>query len=772
MAVTVLQKVSRALHLQSVWFRRAVKAVWIVFFLIIVGGPLYILSVKYNLFGLYGDMPSLKQIENPENDLSSEVISADGVSLGRYFRFNRSQVPFNKLSPALVKTLITSEDIRFYEHSGVDSKALIRAVLGAVTFRSSEIGGGSTLTQQLAKNLFTLNPELDGSLAKLGRTPRRVIQKTKEWIISIYLERHFTKQEILAMYLNTCHFGNNAFGIKVAAETYFAKQPDKLNVQESAVLVGMLQSPALFNPKQHPEAALAKRNQVLYKLYRVNYWKTKLQYDSVKVLPIDMKYSVQNQNKGLATYFRTVITPELTKWCKENGYDLLESGLRIHTTLDSRMQRYAEEAVTEQMKQQQKKFSDHWKGRNPWIDDNRKEIKGFLDSRIKQSDAYRMLVAKYGVNNDSVKIMLNLKKRMTVFTWQGERDTLFSSMDSLNYYKRFLQTGFMSMDPRNGAVKAWVGGINHKYFKYDHVRQGSRQPGSTFKPFVYGTAMEQGYNPNQKFQDISPTFTVSGGKTWRPANAEGDYGTGEWITLRMALAKSKNTVTAQLMQRVGIDNVVNFAHRAGIASKLDAVPTLCLGVSDVSLYELVGAYGTFVNLGIYTEPYYITRIEDKHGNLIQSFAPKIHGEVINEQTAYKILYLLRGVVEEHGAGSAGISDLLKDDNEIGGKTGTTSSASDGWFMGVTHDLVAGAWVGGDERSIHYERWSLGQGGKTARPIWESFMLKVYADRSLGYKKGQFRRPSTPLDMTLDPDKYENIPADSVEDTRQWDGPNQ
>jgi penicillin-binding protein 1A len=768
MAVRKTAKIKELLQRRSPWFRRAVKAIWIFFFVITIGCPLYIVSVKYDFLGLYGGMPSLKSIENPENDLSSDVISADGVSLGRYFSYNRSQVPFNKLSPVLVKTLVTSEDIRFKEHSGLDAKALIRAVIGALTFRSSEIGGGSTLTQQLAKNLFTLNPELDGSLAKLGRIPQRLVRKSKEWIISVYLERHFTKDEILVMYLNTCDFDNNALGIKVAAETYFNKQPDKLNVQESAVLVGMLQSPSRFNPKAHPEASFRKRNEVLYKLFKDGYL-SRAKYDSTKVLPIDMKFSVQNQNKGLATYFRTVITPELSKWCKENGYNLWESGLKIYTTIDSRMQRYAEDAVAETMKQQQKKFNEHWKGQNPWIDDNKREIPGFLESRIKQTDYYRYLVRKYGERSDSVKIMLNLKKRMTVFTWNGERDTLFSSMDSLRYYKHFLNTGFMSMDPHTGAVKAWVGGINHKYFKYDHVKQGTRQPGSTFKPFVYGTAMEQGYNPNQTFLDISPTFTLAGGATWRPANSDGKYGTGEKLTLRQALAQSKNTITAQLLQRVGIDNVVNFARQAGITSPLDPVPTLCLGVSDVSLYELVGAYSTFVNLGIHTEPFYITRIEDKNGNVIASFSPKIHGEAMNEHTAYKMIYMLRGGVEEAGGSSQALSAAVKDDNEVGGKTGTTSNASDGWYMGITHDLVSGAWVGGDERSIHYKSWSLGQGGATARPIWDRYMQKVYADRSLEYKKGQFRRPSTPLDITLDVTQY---PADSTFDDKDLNDPNQ
>ena len=475
---------------------------------------------------------------------------------------------------------------------------------------------------------------------------------------------------------------------------------------------------------------------------------------------------MQNQNEGIATYFRTVLQNDLMAWCKERNIDLWESGLKIYTTIDSRMQRYAEEAMEESMKVQQKAFDAHWQGRNPWIDENWNEIKGYLKSEIKQTDTYRNLVAKYGAGDDSVNIMLNAKKRMTIFSWKGERDTLFSSMDSLNYYKRFLNCGFMSMDPRSGAIKAWVGGINHKYFKYDHVRQGKRQPGSSFKPFVYGTAIEQGYNPCQKFQDVSPTIKVPGG-TWSPPNAEGDRGSGAFFTMRQAMARSLNSITAQLIQKVGPENVVNFAKSAGITSPLDAVPALCLGVSDVSLYEMVGAYSTFVNSGIHTEPFYITRIEDKNGNVIQNFVPKTR-QAISEQTAYKMIYMLMGGVEEEGGTSRGLTYNLKVDNEIGGKTGTTNNASDGWYMGVTHDLVSGAWVGGDERTIHYREWSLGQGGKTARPIWAAYMNKIYADTELEYKKGQFRRPSTGMDISLDCKAYE-VPADSLGTPHEnWD----
>jgi penicillin-binding protein 1A len=760
---TIGQKTRKLLKFKHPWLITINKAIWILFLCFLLGFPLYIYSVSIDLFGLFGGMPSLKSIENPENDLSSELISADGVSLGRYFRYNRSQVTYNNLSKDLVNTLLLSEDHRFYSHSGMDFVAYLRVLKGLITFHPA--GGGSTITQQLAKNLYTQNPDmgLDGTLGKLGRHPRRIIQKTKEWIIAYYLEKNFTKEEIIAMYLNTAEFGSNAYGIQVAAETYFNKTPDNLNVQESAVLVGLLQAITRFNPVLNPENSLAKRNEVLGKLYKHKYIQSKQILDSLRSLPIQLDYRVKNQNEGLATYFRSVIGADLSAWCRERGIDLRDSGLKIYTTIDSRLQRYAEEAVTEHMQNLQKNFNAHWQGRNPWIDENWKEIPGFLQSRVKQTDAYKNLVKRYGANSDSVQIMLNLKKPMRIFSWKGERDTLFSSMDSLNYYKRFLHTGFMSMDAGTGAIKAWVGGINHKYFKYDHVRQGKRQHGSTFKAFVYGAAIEAGYNPCLKLYDIAPSFKVSGGN-WTPKNSDGKYGTGELMTLREAMARSVNSITAQLMQKVSPENVVKFAERVGIKSKLDAVPSLCLGVSDVSLYEMVGAYGTFVNEGIFTEPYFITRIEDKNGNVIENFVPKTR-QAISEQTAYKMVFMLKGGVEISGGTSVGLGYDLKKDNEIGGKTGTTDNASDGWYVGVTKDLVSGVWVGGDERSIHYRSWDLGQGSKTARPIWERFMRKVYADETLEYKKGPFKAPLA-TDFTPNCARYDDVPG-NVQDEDPW-----
>lgn len=733
---------------KKTWLRKIKRAVWIAFLLTVTLPPLYVYIVRIDLFGWFGGMPVYTAIENPENDLSSELVSADGVSLGRYFRYNRSQVGYHELSPFLIKTLVLSEDHRFYNHAGMDFWAYPRVLWGLLTFRNQ--GGGSTITQQLAKNLYTLNPELDGKLASLGTWPRRIIQKTKEWIISIQLEKHFTKEEIITMYLNTSFFGSNAYGIKIAAQTYFNKPPSRLNVQESAVLVGLLQNPSVFNPFYRPDNALAKRNQVLYKLHKHGYINRRAAYDSIKSLPIELDYNVENHNAGLAPYFQASIRPWLQEWCRKNGYDLLESGLKIFTTIDSRLQQKAEKALADHMANLQAAFDQQWRtrGSEPWVDDGGYEIEGFIENRVKNLPIYKQLAERYADTPDSIDIILNQKKRMKVFSWQGEIDTVFSTIDSLRYFKRFLHAGLMAMDPNTGAVKAWIGGINHKYFKYDHVRQGARQPGSTFKPFIYGKAIEAGYSPCHTLYDLSPSIKLPNGTFWEPANAEGDKGSGERMTLRRGLALSKNTMSAQVIELVRPENVVEFAHRLGITTHLDPVPSLALGTSDVKLYDMVAAYASFVNLGIYTEPFLITRIEDKNGNVVETFVPRSR-QVMDEATAYKMIYMLRGGVEEDGGTSAGIHPFLRIDNEIGGKTGTTDRASDGWYMGITSNLVTGVWVGGDEPSIHFPSWVFGSGARTARPIWEQFMLSIYQDPALPYRKGKFRQPANNLDLIPD-----------------------
>lgn len=746
-----LAKINGYLRLEKTWFKKLTRAVWIIVLCMVLGTPLYIIAVTHDLFGLFGGMPSLKAIENPENDLSSEVISADGVSLGRYYSFNRSQISYDELSPVLVRTLLISEDHRFYEHSGLDLWAFARVLWGMVTINLQ--GGGSTLTQQTAKNLFsTRGDELQGSLAKLGGPFEILVSKTKEWIIAVELEKNFTKEEIIALYLNTVPFNNNAYGIKVAAETYFKKTPDKLNIQESALLVGMLQGTSWFNPIAHPERALNKRNEVLQKMLVHGYITSEQKADSIKAIPLQLNFTPQRQDEGPAPYFvMNTLQRYLQAWCKEHGYDLTEAGLKIHTTIDSRMQRYAEEAMTQHMSKLQQAFEREWGNRNPWVDDNNQEIKNFLQRKIRRSDTYRNLVKRYGADSDSVALQLREKRRMRVFTWNGDRDTLFSAYDSLKYYNRFLQTGLMSMDSETGAVKAWVGGIDYTYFQYDHVRQGTRQPGSTFKPFVYGLAMEEGYSPCQELYDISPTLTIDG-KIYHPRNADGTYGDGKLYTLRQAMAKSLNSITIQMIDRLKPENVAKFAHKLGITSKLDPVYSLGLGTSNVSLYEMVAAYCSFANLGIYRQPYFITRIEDKNGNVLETFVPTSK-QVMDEATAYKMIHMLKGGIEEEGGTSQSVSSFVREENEIGGKTGTTDNGSDGWYMGVTHNLVTGVWVGGDEPSIHFPRWGAGSGGKTALPIWDKYMTRVYQHPETGYHKGSFKQPSTDLGITLECDQF-------------------
>jgi penicillin-binding protein 1A len=735
---------SRFLQIKKPWFKKIVKAIWILFFAFVVGMPLYVYLVIENPFDLFGPLPSLREIENPENDLSSEVISADGASLGRYFTYNRSQVTFEQLPPLLVKTLLISEDHRFYEHAGMDFWSYLRVLKGFVTLNSQ--GGGSTLTQQTAKNLFrTRGKELQGKLSSLGTPVELLISKTKEWIIAVKLEKTFTKEEIIALYLNTVPFNNNAYGIKIATETYFNKQPKALTIPEAALLVGMLQGTSRFNPIDYPERAKKKRNDVLYKLAQHNYI-SDAKYDSLSALPLQLNFSVPTHNSGIATYFRTILQNDLQAWCKEHNYNLVESGLKIYTTIDSRMQRLAEEAMAEHMRKLQHDFDKAWGSRNPWVNAQGTEMKDFLERKVKRLQLYKNLVKHYGKDDDSVRIELNRKKHMRVFTWRGDRDTLLSTMDSLRYYNRFLQTGMVSMNPKTGEIKAWVGGINHTYFKFDHVRQAKRQPGSTFKAFVYGKAIEDGYSPCDLFQDISPSIKVNG-TIYRVPNSNGTYGTGTKYTMRQALARSLNTITMQLMEREKPENIAAFAERLGITSKLDPVYSLGLGTSDVSLLEMAGAYSSFVNLGIYIKPYYITRIEDKYGNVIQNFTIE-KKQATDERTAYKMVHMLRGGVEEEGGSSRVLSSAVVDNNQVGGKTGTTDNASDGWYIGITHNLVTGVWVGGDERSIHFPSWSFGSGGKSALPVFDKFMTKVYRHSELGFPKGEFTQPATGLGASL------------------------
>ena len=743
--------------------KKIVLSVWLIFIGLFVGLPVYIIAISNDFLGLFGGMPSLSQLENPENDLSSTLYYANGEQMGKYFRTNRSQISFKNMSEELRTTLVVSEDHRYFEHSGLDMVAYLRVAKGLITFNPA--GGGSTISQQLAKKLYsTRDSDMEGSFARLGSLPRLIISKTKEWIIAVQLEETFTKEEIAALYLNTVDFGSNAFGIKAAAETFFGKEASELNYQESATLIGLLQGITRYSPIQNYDRSLAKRNEVLSKLARAQVLNI-IEVDSLQELPIDLSnYKVESQNTGSATYFREVIKKDLLRFCKDRGIDLFESGLKIYTTIDKDLQLYAESAMRWWMDSLQTTFMNDWGGKNPWVDENGKEIKGFLDMVVKRTEHYRKLKRNYGEGSDSIGIVLNTPKQMTVFSWDGDIDTLMSPMDSLKYYKRFLQAGFMAMDPHSGHIKAWVGGIEYKYFKYDHVRQGKNQPGSTFKPIVYATAIENGYYPCYEVVDERRTYQTGGNPpTWSPENANRKF-TGESLTIRQGLARSKNSVTARIMSLIGPENVVRKGRSLGIESDLAPVLALALGVSDVSVYELVGAYSAFVNGGTWTKPFYISRIENKNGEVIQNFVPQ-QKQALSEQDAYLMLYMLRGTVEESGGTARALDyywNLTKGNNEIGAKTGTTQNFSDGWFMGVTKDLVAGVWVGGDDRAIHFPSITHGQGAYMALPIWAKFMKDVYANDSLGYEKGPFPKPRRALTVTLDCSKYGLLnPADSL-----------
>ncbi len=739
------------------WVQKTIKYLWIAF----VGGffafILFVWMLSINFLGLFGSLPDFKALENPDSELASELYSTDGILLGTYFRENRSPVTFDELSPNLVNALIATEDVRFEDHSGIDMTAMLRVFVKSILL-GQDSGGGSTLSQQTAKNLFkTRNDDNQGLLSSIPGL-RMLIVKTKEWIVATQLEKSYTKNEILTLYLNTSEFGSNAYGIKTAAKTFFRKTPAELNVQESAVLVGLFKAPTYYSPVFNPENSLRRRNTVLGQMYR-NDLLTETEYDSITQMPIELDYSVSNQNQGLATYFREVVKADLIKWTKENlksdgsAFDLYGDGLRIYTTIDSRMQRYAEESVDEHMRTLQAAFYKEMGTRDPWVDGNNQIIPNFIEDQVKRTEAYRLLKQRYGNDVDSIDFRLNEKKKMKVFSWEkGEIDTLMSTMDSMRYYKKFLQTGFMSMDPHTGHIKAWVGGMDHKYFKFDHVKQGKRQPGSTFKPFVYAAAIENGYSPCYTVVDQPVEVYIPGQPAWSPSNADGKFSYSK-MTIRHAMAESINSVTAYMMKKLSPKIIVETARRLGITSDLEEVPALALGVNDVSIFEMVGAFGTFVNKGEHTTPYYIDRIEDKNGNVIQQFTPKKR-PAMSEEHAYLMLYMLRGGFEERGGTSQGVPYTIREGNELGGKTGTTQNASDGWYMGVSKDLVSGTWVGGDDRAIHFRSWTAGQGSKTARPIWVKFMTKVYADKTLDYTKGAFPRPERPLSIEINCDVYE------------------
>jgi penicillin-binding protein 1A len=728
---------------------KAIVAMWTIFFIAIIGFALFIYSISINLNGWYGELPGLKSLENPKSDLSSILYFADNKEMGKYYRYNRSQVTFDELSPNVVNALVATEDIRFTEHSGIDLRGLGRVFFKSILMFDKSAGGGSTISQQLAKILFRTRSDLSNGSLNDVPVLGLVIAKMKEWIVAVELERSYTKKEIIAMYLNTFEFGSNAFGIKTASKTFFNTTPDQLSIPEAAVLVGLCKNPNLYSPVYQPENAFERRNTVLNQMRKYGYLDD-IAYDSLSSNPIVLDYDVENHNDGLATYFRGVILWDLLAWSKANGYDLYEDGLRIYTTIDSRMQKYAEEAVEEHMKYQQELFDEHWEGKAPWRDESGRVIKDFVENEAKRTDAYKYWKEEFGDDEEKIFQKLNEARPMKVFSWEGEIDTVLSTMDSIRYFKQFLHAGFMAMNPNNGHIKAWVGGIN-------------------YKPLVYAAAIDNGYSPCYQIEDVPVTFEVPGDPpTWTPSNSNGKF-SGETMTLRQAMARSLNSGTAYVMSKIGPQTVVDYAKRLGVESPLAAVPSLCLGTSDVSIYELIGAYSTFVNEGFYTKPFYIERIEDKNGKVLKQFVPKT-GEALSSETAYAMLHMLKGSTEIEGGTALGLNKELRTDNEIGAKTGTTQNYSDGWFVGVTKDLVAGAWVGGDDRSIHFRNIGLGQGARMAMPIWEKFMQKVYEDEELAVSKGEFKKPSN-LSIELDCEKYmmqQNNVTDSLEQVQQLD----
>ncbi len=716
-------------------YKYYLRIFWI---LVIIPFTLLFGIVALTASGYFGELPTFEDLENPNSSLASEIFSSDDVVLGKYFFQNRTNVHFHDLSPELVKALKATEDIRFEEHSGIDIRGLLRVLFKTVILRQSGSGGGSTITQQLAKNLF---PRERISGIKL------VIRKIQEWIIAVKLERNYTKEEIMAMYFNTVEFGSNAFGIKSASQTFFGKDPSQLKTEEAAVLVGLLKAPTYYSPVRNPENSTNRRNVVLYQMKRYEML-SQASYDSISAMPITLNYKAVDHNKGLATYFREYLRIYLNHWCKDHKkpdgstYNIYRDGLKIYTTIDSRMQKYAEEAVREHLTDLQKTFFSHWKGKVAW-----KDFPEIITYGIKQSSRYRELKDE-GVSEDSIQAVFDTPISMTVFSWDGDIDTVMSPLDSIKYYKMFLQTGFMSMEPHSGHIKAWVGGNEYTHFKYDHVKEGRRQVGSTFKPFVYTLAMQEGYSPCYEVPNARVTIITEDGTPWSPVNSDGKY--GGMLSLKKALAESVNSITAYLIKQFGPKPVIEIARKMGIEAPMDPYPSICLGTPDISVYEMVGAYSVFANKGVWTEPVFLTRIEDKNGVVLQEFYPK-KVEALSEETAYITLSLLQGVVQ-YGTGVR-LRYKYGFDNPIAGKTGTTQNQSDGWFMGVTPQLVSGVWVGCEDRAVHFRSITLGQGANTALPIWANYMKKVYEDPELGVTKGDFEKPLDRLTIELDCNKY-------------------
>lgn len=708
----------------------------------IVAFFLYLGAVDINFLWLFGKSPGFSAIKEAVTSEASEIYSDDGVLIGKYFNENRTPVEYEDVNPAFWKALIDTEDERFYKHHGIDYTGLVGAVKDAVLHHDAR--GASTITQQLAKNMFRMRTNYSTGL--LGKLPgvRMLIVKSKEWIIATKLEMTHSKKEILTMYANTVDFGSNAFGIKTAAKTYFNCSPKELTAEQAAVLVGMLKATTYYNPIANPKNSLRRRNIVLSNMVRHGDL-THAEYDSISQIDIELKYSVESNYDGTALYFREAVADELRKWCNDNDYDLYTSGLKIYTTIDSRMQKYAEEAAIKQMKQVQRNFNNHWGNQEPWQDERHNVIPGFIEGIAKRQPVYKYLLARFPNNPDSIEYYLNRPHKVKLFDYeQGTIEREMSTMDSIRYMVHFMHCSFVAMEPQTGAVKAWVGDIDFKSWKYDKVT-AMRQPGSTFKLFVYTEAMNQGLTPCDKRRDeyfSMKVFDKAQNKevTWAPTNANG-YFTGDSIPLKAAFARSINSVAVRLGQEMGITRIAETAHKMGIESPLDETPALALGSSDINLLELANAYSTVANDGKYVKRVLVTRIVDRNGKEVYK-APLNEEQVIPYKSAFLMQQMLMGGTREPGGTSMSLNGYVGNfrDTDWGGKTGTSNNHSDAWFMGVSPKLVVGAWVGGEYRCIHFRTGALGQGSRTALPICGYFLQSVLGDPAFAKYRTKFGKP--------------------------------
>lgn len=740
--------------IKGLWLKIAVRLIQATILLLLM-----LLSVNFNLFGLFGPSPKLNDLKDPEISIASELFASDSTRIGRYYLENRSPVEFSDLSPTLINTLLATEDIRFYKHNGIDIKATAAAIWS--TARGDK-RGGSTITQQLIKNLYKTRHK--NQKGWLGYIPgvNILVDKLKEWINALKLEFYYSKDEILTMYLNTVDFGSHAFGIKAASKTFFDKSPSDLNPAEAAVLIGLLKAPSYYSPVQNPGNALRRRNSILMQMQRYGFL-SDAEADSLVKSKLALHFR-QNHDDDDASYFKDAVARSLQDWSKESGYNIYTDGLKIYTTLDPKLQEYAEQAVNQHMKKLQQRFYEHWQGQNPWVNSKGKEIEGFIEDLAKQTPQYERLAKRFSKHPDSVNYFLNQPHKMSVFSWQGSTDTIMSIMDSIRYYRHLLNTGFVSMDPATGFVKAWVGGINFRFFKFDHVNQARRQPGSVFKAFVYTAAFEHGLGPcdTRIDQPVRVRYSEKGEtKTWSPHNADWNF-TWDNVTLKNAFARSINSIAVQLTNEMGWDKVVECAQRLGVSSPLRNVPSICLGSSDVTLLEIVNAYCVLVNNGLLNEPVLVTRIVNRDGKEIYRYSPETK-QVVDAETAFLMSIMLRSGLTEAGGTTQGLweYDLFRYDTEFGGKTGTSSNFSDGWFMGVTPKLVSGVWVGGEHRNVRFRTSALGEGLKTALPVYGLFMEKVLRDPDLKRYRGKFAKPSIKIRKPYNCASFQRESGDSI-----------